>query len=54
VLQRYPLVINLTDEWAELAVALKTVRVRHGAQLPVGELDLVVRIHQLAESIVHR
>jgi len=54
VLSHYPLGTNLTDEWADLASALKSARVRYSQDLPAGEMDLLVRAHQIADSVVHR
>ena len=50
----YPIPNNLTDDWAAVAASLKTIRARFGRDLPPEELDTVVRIQQLAESIVYR
>jgi hypothetical protein len=53
VLGSYPLVSGLTDEWGELANALKTIRAQHKSILIAGELDRVIALQQFAESLVH-
>jgi hypothetical protein len=54
ILSCYPRVNGLTDEWDALAAAFKTVRVRFASQLPAQELEAVIGLQQLAESIVYR
>ena len=54
VLTFYPLTNNLTDDWAALAAGLKGIRARHAQELDSTELDTVVRLQQLADSLVHR
>jgi hypothetical protein len=54
ILGCYPLVNNLTDDWAALASGLKTIRVKYGHDLTPNETDAVVRLQHLAEGIVYR
>jgi hypothetical protein len=54
ILQSYPRVSGLTDEWAELANGLKSIRMRHANLLVEGELDKVVALQHFAEAIVYR
>ena len=54
ILGCYPLVNNLTDDWAALASGLKTIRIKHGHDLEPSEMGTVVRLQQLAEGIVYR
>ena len=54
ILKGYPLVSGLTDELAELAGALKTIRAQHRALLIAGELDRVIDLQQFAESLVYK
>lgn len=54
ILQCYPLVSGLTDEWASLATGLKAVRVQFAADLVAEELDQVIELQHLAESVVYR
>ena len=54
ILACYPIVNNLTDDWASLAAGLKTIRVQHGSDLERSETDAVVRLQHLAESVVDR
>ncbi len=54
ILRAYPRVSGLTDEWAALAHALKTIRMQHPNLLAVGELDTVVKLQHFAESVVYR
>ena len=54
ILPAYPRVSGLTDEWAELSAALKTIRVRYARLLTPEEAEQVARLQILAESIVHR
>ena len=50
LLPHYPMHMGLTDEWAGLARALKTVRVQHGKNLPERQMELVVSLQHAAES----
>ena len=50
----YPRVSGLTDEWALLAASLKTIRFQFGEDLLATELDCVVELQHLAESVVYR
>lgn len=54
ILPSYPRLSGLTDEWGELAAALKTIRVQHPNLLVDGELDRVVNLLHIAEAIVYR
>jgi hypothetical protein len=53
ILACYPLVNHLTDDWAAIASGLKAIRVRHGRDLEPNEIDTVVRLQHLAESVVY-
>jgi len=54
ILPCYPRVSGLTDEWGALAAAFKTIRVRFATSLEGQELEHVIALQQLAESVVHR
>ncbi|MEO5830670.1 MAG: hypothetical protein ABIQ36_08895 [Rhodanobacter sp.] len=54
ILQCYPLASGLSDEWSCLAVALKRIRVQFATDLLAEELDQVIELQQLAESVVYR
>lgn len=54
ILQVYPRVSGLTDEWSDMAVALKTIRIQHHSLLASGELDRVVELLHFAEGIAFR
>jgi hypothetical protein len=54
ILGCYPILNNLTDDWATLANGLRTIRVQHARELDPSEMDVVVRLQQLAESVVYR
>ena len=54
VLRTYPRVSGLTDEWAELVSALKTIRLQHSGLLAPGELDKIVALQHCGEAMVHR
>lgn len=54
ILGCYPVPTGLTDDWAILAQGLKTIRAQHGRDLEPNEMDAVVRLQHLAESVVHR
>jgi hypothetical protein len=54
ILGSYPRVSGLTDEWADLAKALKTIRVQHPSLLVLGEIDRVIELQHIAESVVFR
>ena len=54
ILPCYPRVSGLTDEWALLATSLKTIRFQFANDLESGELDCVVELQHLAESVVYR
>ncbi|OOG40583.1 hypothetical protein [Rhodanobacter sp. C05] len=54
ILRCYPRVSGLTDEWALLAQSLKTIRYQFAGDLSADELDSVVELQQLAESVGYR
>ena len=54
ILGSYPRVSGLTDEWEDLAKALKTIRVQHPSILMPGEIDRIVELQHIAESVVYR
>ena len=54
ILGCYPILNNLTDDWAALANGLKTIRAQYGRELDPGEMDTVVKLQQRAESVVYR
>jgi len=54
ILSCYPRVSGLTDEWAALATCFKTIRVRFAKDLEPQELEQVIELQHLAESIVYR
>ena len=45
--------MGLTDEWVELARALKTVRVQHAGQIPEELMDRLASLQHAAESAVN-
>ena len=54
ILAVYPRVSGLTDEWGDLVMALKAIRVQHSSQLAPGEIDRVTKLLHVAESVVYR
>jgi len=54
ILPCYPRASGLTDEWAALATCFKAIRVRLATELAGQELEQVVALQHLAESIVYR
>jgi Ser/Thr protein kinase RdoA (MazF antagonist) len=54
ILGAYPRVSGLTDEWAELAKALKTIRAQHSSLLKTAEFETVVELLHIAEGIAYR
>ena len=54
ILSCYPRVSGLTDEWAALATCFKTIRVQFATELAGQELEQVIALQHLAESIVYR
>ena len=54
ILAAYPRVSGLTDEWGDLVEALKIIRVQHSSLLAPGEIDSVVELLHIAESVVYR
>ena len=53
LLPNYPMPNGFTDEWVNLANALKTVRAQHRDALTPGELELVISLQHATESAVH-
>jgi hypothetical protein len=54
ILAAYPRVSGLTDEWGDLITALKTIRGEHCSLLAAGEIDRIVELQHIAESVVYR
>jgi hypothetical protein len=54
VLPHYPMFNGLTDEVAELARALKTVRAKIGSTLPPKEFDRIVALLHAVEDALER
>ncbi len=54
LLRCYLMVTGLTNEWAVLATSLKTIRVQFCEDLADNELDNVVDLQHIAESLVYR
>ncbi len=54
ILRAYPRVSSLTDEWAELASALKTIRTKHMNLLESDELNKVIELQQFAEGVLYK
>ena len=54
ILTCFPFASGLTDEWASLASGLKTIRAQHRGDLTADELESLVALQQLAESVVYR
>lgn len=54
ILPAYPRMSGLTDEWGDLATALKTIRAQHAKLLIDGEIDRVIELLHIAESVVYR
>ena len=54
ILGCYPILNNLTHDWAALANGLKTIRAQHDRELEPSEMDAIVRLQHLAESVVYR
>jgi hypothetical protein len=52
ILPAYPRVSGLTDEWDNLAAALKTIRARHSNSLADDEIDRVIGLLHIAEAVV--
>ena len=53
LLPHWPMSMGLTDEWVELARALKTVRVQHAGQIPEELMDRLASLQHAAESAVN-
>jgi hypothetical protein len=54
VLPHYPMFNGFTDEMAELARALKTVRAQLDAKLPQEEFDRVVALLHMVEDALDK
>ncbi|MDR0776032.1 MAG: hypothetical protein LBE81_05275 [Azonexus sp.] len=54
ILANYPILNNLTDDWAAIASSLKTIRVQHSQDLEPSEMETVIKLQRLAESVVYR
>lgn len=54
ILAAYPRVSGLTDEWGDLVKALKTIRAQYSADLANGELDRIIKLLHVAESVIYR
>jgi len=54
LLPHYPMPNGLTDAWADLAGALKTVRVQHSNDLSERELNSVISLQHAAENALDR
>jgi hypothetical protein len=44
----------LTDTWGDLLTAIRSIRARHGCELPPQELDDLVSLQHFVDSMVHR
>jgi hypothetical protein len=53
ILASYPRVSGLTDEWGDLAMALKTIRFQYSSLLSPGEIDSVVELQHISESVAY-
>ena len=54
LLPHWPMHMGLTDEWTELAAALKTTRVQHRDRLSEEEMELVISLQHAAEAALER
>lgn len=54
ILQAYPRITGLTDEWADLAKALKTIRFECPRRLTPDELIEVADLQKQAEWVLKR
>ena len=54
LLMCYPRGSGLTDEWEDLATCFKTIRMQYGNDLAGQELEQIIGLQHLAESIVFR
>ena len=52
VLGCYPMVNALTDDWGALAFGFKTIRARFCKDLPPDELEQVIAVQHLAETVL--
>jgi len=50
ILPHYPILNGFTDEWVNLASALKTVRTQNKAELGETDMQLVISLQHAAES----
>jgi hypothetical protein len=54
ILAAYPRVSGLTDEWGDLATALKIIRFQHSCLLAPSEIDRIIELQHIAEGAVYR
>lgn len=54
ILPAYPRVSGLTDEWGELAAALKMIRERCQKKLSPEEQEIVKELHLTAEWVLRQ
>lgn len=54
LLPHFPMHNGLTDDWAGLANALKTVRIQYREVLPEVEMNRVIALQHAAESALER
>jgi len=52
ILPHYPILNGFTDEWANLANALKTARMQHQTDLGESDMELVISLQHAAESVL--
>lgn len=50
ILPHYPMLNGFTDEWVNLAEALKTVRMQNKTELAEIDMELVISLQHAAES----
>jgi hypothetical protein len=50
ILPHYPIPNGFTDEWGNLANALKTIRMRNRTDLRPEDMELVISLQHAAES----
>jgi hypothetical protein len=50
ILPHYPVLNGFTDEWMNLASALKTVRIQNRTELRQSDMELVIFLQHAAES----
>ena len=52
ILRAYPRMTGLTDEWGDLATALKTIRIRHWSRLTESEQEMLISLQHVAEGVL--